>query len=72
MTMIWVCDTCGSTEVSQGYNLMLPINQSSYGLLDYVDGEWDDYYWCSECQDDCAVYPFPFESLVVQEKDLNE
>ena len=74
--MIWVCDTCGSAEVSQGYSVMLPINIDCCELMDYLNGEWLDYYWCSECQDDCFVEEIEDDDLDTLEtkwlKDLNE
>ena len=51
----YVCDTCGSTEVSQRYEVWVPIYVDEDFILDFGMGEYHNDYWCHDCEDECGI-----------------
>lgn len=47
------CVDCGSTDLHQGYDIMIPLNKEPLELLDFLDGEYNDFIWCCDCEDEC-------------------
>jgi hypothetical protein len=49
------CRDCDSTKVTQQVFGMVDVNDSKFDPKD-VTWDWDDYYFCEDCEDEAAVY----------------
>ena len=49
------CEDCGSTDLHQGYDIMLPLNKDLLELEDFLDGEYNDFIWCNGCDNETQV-----------------
>ncbi len=50
------CSKCHSTDLWQGYDVMISLERlhdDDLGLDDYADGSYNDYVWCTGCDDEC-------------------
>ena len=50
------CEECHSTDLWQGYDVMISLEKlhnDDLGLNDYVDGSYNDYVWCNGCDNEC-------------------
>jgi len=50
------CSKCHSTDLWQGYDVMIPLEKLHNGTItddDYADGSYNDYVWCTGCEDEC-------------------
>ena len=50
------CSKCHSTDLWGGYDLMLSLkdyNDHTLTLEDYQDGSFNEYTWCTQCDDEC-------------------
>jgi hypothetical protein len=49
----WRCNRCGSSDVSQEYTSLIPMNYSG-DVTDLIsDPQESDCYWCDSCDDEC-------------------
>ena len=61
MDDMWVCDYCGSEEVSQG--AWVDINTET--LVDFMD---NSNYWCDICEDEVSpITYFEFKEKIAEE-----
>lgn len=52
--MIWVCDICGSSKVSQEWATLLPMNEDGGWEESFSNSFANDFYWCEECDEECS------------------
>lgn len=48
------CAECGSNDVFQGYDVMMPINKKAT-IDHYKNGEYSGYFWCNNCGEECSI-----------------
>ena len=49
------CAECGSEDLYQGYDVMLPLEKlhnNTLELDDYLDGSFNEYVYCMNCGDE--------------------
>ena len=50
------CDKCGSTDILQQISMMVdPNDLECVALVDANDFQWEDFFYCMECEDECSV-----------------
>ena len=50
------CSECDSTDLWQGYDVMIPLEMLHADTLtvnEYSDGSYNSYVWCNGCDDEC-------------------
>ena len=52
--MITICSECKGKDIHQQGTIMLPINESNM-VYNLDDLEWDNYYWCMDCDLECII-----------------
>lgn len=52
---VYRCDHCKSDDILQQAHIMVSPNLP-LGPIDLnQNGEWDDFYWCNKCEEECGV-----------------
>ena len=49
-----ICGTCAGFNIRQQITFMVDPN-ARVATVDIADAEFSDYYWCNDCEDECAV-----------------
>ena len=49
------CRSCDSTNVTQQVTGMIDVNDIKFDPS-IITLDWDDYYFCEKCEDECNVY----------------
>tara|TARA_B100000965_G_scaffold53038_1_gene39565 strand:- start:4296 stop:4556 length:261 start_codon:yes stop_codon:yes gene_type:complete len=60
MDDMWVCDYCGTEEVSQS----AWVNINTETMIDFIDGT----YWCESCEEETEpITYFEFKEKIIEE-----
>ena len=49
-----ICQTCGGDNIHQQASIIVEINKEII-VPNLSDFEWDDYYYCTDCEDECLI-----------------
>ena len=53
-TTVYSCAHCGGSRIAQQVNFLIDPNNVP-DAVDIGNGWWDDYFYCSDCQQDVSV-----------------
>ena len=55
--MLVTCDRCGGDNISQAASIMLDLKEvmSNTYEFDWLDLQWEDYYYCQDCESEVPV-----------------
>jgi len=55
--IVTTCDVCGGDNLSQAASMMIHLKDAMDNTyeFDWGDLQWDDYYYCHDCEDDVPV-----------------
>ena len=56
---VWQCRKCKSTNVYQEGTQLIALNVSTEVQGDYGDLQFREFYWCSDCDDECQIEEIP-------------
>ena len=52
---VTTCKKCGCSDLSCGWDVMVPLNKEPLELQDFLDGEYyTDYIWCNVCDEEAT------------------
>jgi len=53
---MWICSDCKGKNITQQISAMVDANADELKVLeDLSDFNWDDFFWCADCEDEAHV-----------------